>query len=143
MALKYHLVRRLDMRKGAQEGDTLLYGQVRSNERVSLRTLCELISGYTSATAGDVFCVIKGLIFHMKQHLANGNTIHLGEFGSFRTIAGSKSVKDPADFHPGMFKRPRIIFTPGTMLRDTPELLSFRKIEVKKVAEICDRPHAV
>ncbi|MCC8143400.1 MAG: hypothetical protein LUD02_05540 [Tannerellaceae bacterium] len=136
MALKYHLVRRLDMRKDAVEGSTLLYGQVRANERVKLRSLCELLSGYTSATAGDVLCVIKGLIFHMKQHLANGNTIHLGEFGSFRVSVGSSGVEDPKDFHPSMFRKPRIIFTPGTMLQDTPEQLSFKKIEVKKCLKI-------
>ncbi|MCD8194527.1 MAG: hypothetical protein LUD74_08295 [Tannerellaceae bacterium] len=45
MALKYHLVRRLDMRKDAAAGSTLLYGQVRANERVKLRSLCEMISG--------------------------------------------------------------------------------------------------
>ncbi|MCD8194526.1 MAG: hypothetical protein LUD74_08290 [Tannerellaceae bacterium] len=79
----------------------------------------------------------------MKQHLANGNTVHLGEFGSFRVTAGSGGVEDPEDFHPSMFRKPRIVFTPGTMLRDTPELGSFKKVEVRKVAEICNRPHAV
>ncbi|MCD7975831.1 MAG: hypothetical protein LUG51_01255 [Tannerellaceae bacterium] len=143
MALKYHLVRRLDMRKDAPEGATLLYGQVRANDRIKLKMLCDLLAGYTTANKGDATCVIKGLIFHMKQYLSHGNIIHLGEFGSFRVSAGSTGVEDPKDFHVSKFKKPRIIFTPGTMLSDTPELLSFKKIDVKLVPVECDEPHAL
>ncbi|MCC8198486.1 MAG: winged helix DNA-binding domain-containing protein [Tannerellaceae bacterium] len=143
MAISYHVVRRPDMRKDAPEGATLFYGQVRAGETVSYTELCELISLISTASKGDVSCVIDGLIQVMKQELLKGSVVHLGEFGKYRMVAGSRGVEEESDFNASLFKKGRIVFTPGTELQETRSKLSFRKLDVKTVEKECDLPHAL
>lgn len=68
MALKYHLVKRRDMWKGATEGSKLFYGQVRANGRLTFDMLCNEISRVSTASRCDVQLVIASMIESMSQH---------------------------------------------------------------------------
>ncbi len=46
MPLKYRIVLKKDMSKGAAQGAQLYYGQIRSMEKTSFKKLCKLVSGY-------------------------------------------------------------------------------------------------
>ena len=48
MSLKYRVVLKKDMSKGAAKGAQLYYGQVRSMEKTTFKKLCKLVSGYLS-----------------------------------------------------------------------------------------------
>lgn len=144
MSFKYHVVRKKDMRKEAPEGAQLFYGQIRAGEKIGFRALCDSICAHSTIFRGDVPVIIKGLLHIMQVNLLLGLTVHLGDFGSFRMIAGSKGVEDPGKFHPSMFKKPRVVFTPGVMLRDVPDVVYFEKLgEVvyNKPIEDCPLPH--
>lgn len=54
MPLKYRIVLKKDMSKGAAQGAQLYYGQIRSMEKTSFKKLCKLVSGYCTAKAGEV-----------------------------------------------------------------------------------------
>lgn len=143
MALKYHFVRRPDLRKTALEGDTLLFPQIRTSDRISFKELCDDLVHLSSASAADVSCVLRGLLYIMRRELRKGNVVELGDMGNFRMTAGSRGVEDPEKFHTSMFKRPRIVYAPGVMVKDVAPKVSFRRVEIKEVDAICDRPHAV
>ncbi|MCC8132598.1 MAG: hypothetical protein LIP04_02650 [Tannerellaceae bacterium] len=143
MALKYHLVRRPDLRKTASEGDTLLFPQVRTSDRISFRDLCENLSHLSSASPPDVSCVLRGLLYIMRRELRKGNVVELGDVGNFRMTAGSKGVEDPEEFHTSMFKRPRVVYSPGVLVKEVAPKVSFKKVDVKAVDSTCDRPHAI
>ena len=128
MALKYSLVLRRDMRKDAQEGSMLYYGQVRCSDRVSFEELCEAISSYSTASSGDVKLVLDGLLFVMKQNLHKGNIVEMGEFGRFRMTAGSSGSPLAEDFDTRQFKKARIVFTPGKLLRNDCNAPKFEKL---------------
>lgn len=90
MALIYTLVKRRDMSKGALEGAQLYYAQTSVTKRLDLNTICSRIEMYCTASRGEIILVLDGLIKVMNEALAEGESIHLGEFGSFRMVAGSK-----------------------------------------------------
>lgn len=129
MALKYRIVLKKDMSKGATKGDQLYYGQVRSMDKTSFKKLCKLVSGYCTAKPGEVELVIDGLLYVLCMLLENGNVIQVGEFGNFRMFAGSRGSSTLKDFDPSMFKKPRIVFTPGAMLRQLVADASFDRLD--------------
>lgn len=135
MALIYTLVKRRDMSKGALEGAQLYYAQTSVTKRLDLNTICARIEMYCTASRGEIILVLDGLIKVMNEALAEGESIHLGEFGSFRMVAGSKGAATLEEFEVSMIKKPRIVFYPGTMLIGTTQNAKFERYVPKKDAE--------
>lgn len=129
MPLKYRVVLKKDMSKGAAKGAQLYYGQIRSMEKTTFKKLCKLVSGYCTAKPGEVELVIDGLIYVLCMLLESGNVIQMGEFGNFRMIAGSKGSSTLKDYDPMLFKKARIIFTPGAMLRQLVSEASYDRLD--------------
>lgn len=129
MPLKYRIVLKKDMSKGAATGAQLYYGQIRSTEKTSFKKLCKLVSGYCTAKPGEVELVIDGLIYVLCMLLESGNVIQMGEFGNFRMVAGSRGSSTLKDFNPMMFKKARIVFTPGAMLRQLIAEASYDRLD--------------
>lgn len=145
MSLKYHVVGRADIRKGAPEGAKMFYGQIRSAGRVSLPEICVAVSALTSASEGDVEGVLEGLLFQMRQYLVRGDTVCLGALGNFRVVMGSPGVEREEDFRPSMFRRGRIVFAPGAILRSLCRKVHYEKANLKVIERTtdCDREHIV
>ena len=97
MALKYHLVQRLDKSKDAAAGSKLYYGQIRAQQKLEFNKLCEIIASYSTASRGDVMLVIDGLLYVMRQHLENGEVVQVGDFGNFRMLVQKGAYR----FHTG------------------------------------------
>ena len=115
MALIYTLVKRRDMSKGALEGAQLYYAQTSVTKRLDLNTICSRIEMYCTASRGEIILVLDGLIKVMNEALAEGESIHLGEFG--------------------IFNNPRNVFYPGTLLIGTTQNAKFERYVPKKDAE--------
>ncbi|MCD8177684.1 MAG: hypothetical protein LUE98_09740 [Tannerellaceae bacterium] len=142
MALKYRLVERKDFSKGAQEDDKLFYGQVSANDRIKFQELCETLSVASTLSYPDVSCILKALILVIKNELLHGNSVHLGAIGNLRMMASSEGAPLPNMFHPSMFKRPRIVYTPGVMLRDVVRKVTYEPIPEKYITyQRCPLPH--
>lgn len=127
MPLKYRLVKRKDMSKDALEDAELYYAQTSISKKVNLNRICTRISKYSTASRGDILLVLDGLISVMNESLADGESIHLGDFGSFRMVAGSKGAPTEKDFSTSMFNRAHIVFYPGTMLMNIVRDASYEK----------------
>lgn len=128
MALMYHLVQRPDKTKGAAADAKLYYGQIRAQQTFSFSKLCDAISACSTASRGDVMLVIDGLLIVLLQHLENGEVVEIGDFGKFRMLAGSKGSPKAEDFSTALFKKGRIIFTPGSRLKNLTAKPRFEKI---------------
>ncbi len=139
MALKYHLVSRPDMRKDAPAGSKLLYGQIRVQNSIGFDKLCDTISAVSTASKGDVQVVISGLMYALKEHLESGNTVQVGELGNFRMSAGCSGAATAEEFNTSLFKKGKVIFTPGTYLKDIGYKVRFEKMPV--IEEKCTRSH--
>ncbi|MDD4823583.1 MAG: HU family DNA-binding protein [Bacteroidales bacterium] len=102
------------------------YGAVKNSGKTEFETLCTTISDRGTCIKGDVQAALDGLIFAMKQGLAEGRIIQLGEFGNFRMSIGGTGVEDSKEYAVSMITRKKIIFTPGKLLQDMMKTLSFK-----------------
>lgn len=127
MPLKFRLVKRKDMSKDAAEGAELYFAQTSITKKVDLNRICSRISKYSTASRGDILLVLDGLITVMNESLADGESVHLGDFGSFRMVAGSKGATTEKEFNTALFNRAHIVFYPGTMLMNIVRDASFEK----------------
>jgi len=143
MSLKFSLVRRKDMTKGAPADQKMYYGLTRVSNKMDLEKLCDEIAGRSTASRGDVKLVLEGLIYELSSKLSEGYAISLGTFGTFRLTNGSKGVLKEEEFSSSLFNKARITFSPGTMLRDVVSDLKYEKMQVVTVAEACTKEHLV
>ena len=129
MSVKYRLVLRKDMTKGAAADAKLFYAASSSNGMCDTATLCDIIADRSAATPGDVKLVLDGVLFVVKQKQLDGQTIQLGELGYFMAVLGSKGSSMKKDFKPEMVRRPRVVFRPGKALLE----LAKTKLKVERM----------
>ena len=128
MPIKYRLVLRKDMTKGAAADSKLYYAVNKSTGTCDFEELCDQIADRSTASRGDVHVVVDGLLYILKQRLQKGETVQLGDLGHFQAVIGSKGTKLESDFNASLIKRPRIVFRPSVTLKSVTSLVKFEKI---------------
>lgn len=117
--LKYKLVQRKDMSKGALEGSKLYYPQVINQGRVSFDSLCEEVAEQSSLTSGDIKNCMDRLINCLVRHLKEGRSVDCGDLGSFRINIRSTGADTPEAYDAAtMMRKPSIQYYLGKKLRD-------------------------
>ena len=86
MPIKYRLVLRKDMTKGAAAGSKLYYAVNKSTGTCDFEELCDQIADRSTASRGDVQVVVDGLLYILKQRLQKGETVQLGDLGHFQAV---------------------------------------------------------
>ncbi len=117
--LRYKLVQRKDMTKGALEGSKLYYPQVINQGRVSFDSLCEEVAEQSSLTSGDIKNCMDRLINCLVRHLKEGRSVDCGDLGSFRINIRSTGADTPETYDAAtMMRKPSIQYYLGKKLRD-------------------------
>lgn len=117
--LRYKLVQRKDMSKGALEGSKLYYPQVLNQGRVSFDSLCEEVAEQSSLTSGDIKNCMDRLINCLVRHLKEGRSVDCGDLGSFRINIRSTGADTPEAYDAAtMMRKPSIQYYLGKKLRD-------------------------
>ena len=117
--LKYKLVQRKDMSKGALEGSKLYYPQVINQGRVSFDSLCEEVAEQSSLTSGDIKNCLDRLINCLVRHLKEGRSVDCGDLGSFRINIRSTGADTPEAYDAAtMMRKPSVQYYLGKKLRD-------------------------
>ncbi len=117
--LRYKLVQRKDMSKGALEGSKLYYPQVINQGRVSFDSLCEEVAEQSSLTSGDIKNCMDRLINCLVRHLKEGRSVDCGDLGSFRINIRSTGADTPEAYDAAtMMRKPSVQYYLGKKLRD-------------------------
>lgn len=117
--LRYKLVQRKDMSKGALEGSKLYYPQVINQGRVSFDSLCEEVAEQSSLTSGDIKNCMDRLVNCLVRHLKEGRSVDCGDLGSFRINIRSTGADTPETYDAAtMMRKPSIQYYLGKKLRD-------------------------
>lgn len=132
MPIKYRLVLRKDMTKGAAAGSKLYYAVNKSTGTCDFEELCDQIADRSTASRGDVHVVVDGLLYILKQRLQKGETVQLGDLGHFQAVIGSKGTKLESDFNASLIKRPRIVFRPSVTLKSVTSLVQVREDRARR-----------
>lgn len=123
---------------GTQDPENLkYYPRPTSAQRVEIEELADEISYSTTLTDVEVEGVIKALIKQMKQHIAQGHIVALGNFGSFRVTFHAAGMPTPEEVKVSQIKKVNLRFAPGKGLSQALDLrnLKFRNIEAGTTAE--------
>jgi predicted histone-like DNA-binding protein len=79
----------------------------------------------SSLSAGDINNVLTNLIDELPGFIALGQTIQLGDFGTFRISVSSEGTDTAEELTAHNIKKARLVFLPGTKLKQKLSNLSF------------------
>lgn len=76
----------------------------------------------------DVNAVLQSLLELMVEDVVDGETIRLGEFGSFAVTVSSEGSEKEEDVSSANIRGVKIVFRPGKDLKNALKTASFKKI---------------
>lgn len=130
MSVKYKLVLRKDLSKDAGEDDKKYYASVNNSGTFSFDNLCESVASISTASRGDVLVVMDGVLTVMKSALLRGEVVQFGELGNFQINFGSQGVSTTEEFKTSLIRKPRIVYRPSTLLKE-----SLKKVSVERIGK--------
>lgn len=135
MAQKFVLIERKNLGKDAAANPKKFYAQAVNSGYVSFAELCSDIAENCSLTSADVKAVLDRMNYSLDKNLKAGRIVQFGEIGNFRLAVGSSGSKTVKDFTTSQIRTPKIVFTPGSRLRETRQLTTFERLALVPVAE--------
>lgn len=85
---------------------------------VGINELSQEMAAESTVTRHDIKAVISSLEDHILSNLRRGNTVKLGDLGSFSVLLKSMLADNPADVNPSMVKGVKIRFTPSKAFKN-------------------------
>ena len=101
------------------------------NTPVTLDEITEAIEKSSTVASADIKAVLDALQYEILRNLRAGNSVRLGDVGSFRPTISSRSAATREEFLPSNIKGVRVTFTPSSKLRADLSLdrVSLRSVE--------------
>lgn len=111
--IKYTLI----SRKNPLTKEFLYYANAVPVTPIMLDQIAEEISSQCTLTAHDIKAVISALEEVTFKHLRNGESVRLGDLGSFHARLASKGAVSEEDFTAENFRGIKVRFVPSSKLR--------------------------
>lgn len=113
---------------GSRKGQTGYFAQQVTTTKVDLETVVQNIVDETSLGYGDIRNAIVSMSHIVERYITMGQSVDLGELGTFRVIVPSKILDDPKDVTASnALKKPILQYIPKAGMR---EALAKVKLEV-------------
>ena len=111
------------------------YAQAISNASVDLNQLAREISAQCTVTIHDVKAVLSALEEHITHRLQNGNTVRLGDLGSFRITLRGEGADQASEYASDKIQSISVRFLCSRRMRNAfkvgNEGISFRRLGVR------------
>ena len=134
--LRYRFVQRQDMSEGAGPDAKLFYPQLVPGNKVSFEELCEQSAEESALTSADIKACMDRVIRCLARNLMNGNPVDCGDLGSFRINLRSEGSITKEGYDPEtMMRTPKLVFTPGMVLKDVREKATYTRVTKKPEGE--------
>ncbi len=129
MAINYLVrSRKLTTAEGKQE---FFFAQSIGNGVTSMEHLQKLIARISALSEGDVRSVIMNLSSLIADELSAGRIVELGDLGRMRIGLRSKGSKKEEDFKLQSIKKLKVLFHPGSLIRDRLSTAPLIRFEAK------------
>lgn len=125
MAIRYVLSERHNPQDPA--APKKFYAHAKSTGDINLKQLSKDISARSTVNSSDTLAVLDSLIQQLVKELEAGRIVRLGDFGSFQISISSEGAETADQFTSSMIKGSRIIFRPGSDLRDMLATVTYHK----------------
>jgi predicted histone-like DNA-binding protein len=104
------------------------YAANQSSGELSLTGLTKRIEKMCTVNGADIRAVLYAMVDVMKDELANGQIVRLGELGSLRVNISSEGKDKEEDVKASTIRSARVVFSPGKDLKDMLQTLTYEKI---------------
>lgn len=108
------------------------YPQVEVQSNVKINQLASEIAYSTAMTDADVLAVVRAFIAVMKNHLRAGDSVTVGDLGTFQFQIQAEGSETEFDFSVAKIKKTMIRFLPGVMLKEVTNGLTYKQTIMRK-----------
>lgn len=126
MAIKYNVIER-GQPGVAGGGEKKFYASTVADGEMTLTKLTKRIEKISTVSGADIRAVVYAMVDVMKDSLAEGQIVRLGDLGSLRISLSSRAEETAEDVNANSIRAARTIFTPGKDLKETLKILEYRK----------------
>ncbi|NDV66707.1 HU family DNA-binding protein [Bacteroides sp. 224] len=115
------------------------YARSQVREDVDIYRLAREIAYSSSQTEGDVLSTIFSLFQKTSEHLADGDSVSLGDFGKFQYHISSNGTATKEEFSTGHIRDVKLRFRPGRMIRTSVADHTFERVlsvKARKAAKV-------
>jgi predicted histone-like DNA-binding protein len=125
MAVKYVLSEKGNPLK--PEEPKRWYANAKSTGDTKLKVLGKEITQRCTVNYADTLAILEALTQLFTEHLAEGQIVRLGDFGSFQVSIGSEGAESEEKFSISLIKTRKVTFRPGNDLKEMLNNLEFEK----------------
>lgn len=125
MPLKYRLIPRGNPAK--PEAPKKFYATVVTKGEVTQRQLAKDIAAISTVSEVDTMAMLEAMLQIIPKHLAEGNIVRLGDFGSFSIQITSDGAETETAFNATLMDTPKIVFRPGQETKNILNSIKFEK----------------
>ncbi|WP_298422561.1 HU family DNA-binding protein [uncultured Kordia sp.] len=126
MAIKYKIIERGT--PGVAGGGTKkYYASTTAREKIDLKQLSERLAAISTVTEIDTIAVLQGLVHLLPEYLCRGNSISLGDFGTFTTHIRSEGKDTPKAVNATSIKGVNVAFRPSVEFKKRMKAVKFKK----------------
>lgn len=123
--MRYHVV----SRENPQNREiSKFYPSLEYDSEIDITHLSDEISYASSINSSDVRAVIESFLMFIPQHIMNGNTVRLGDFGIFKIGIQTKGEVNADEVSGNNIRRTHILFRPGAALLSKIQNMKFTKV---------------
>ena len=116
MSLKYKIVS--TVKPGSEDmSDRIYFPKLCGQSQVDLDYIVKILELRSTASPGDVYLIIQGLVNLIPQLLADGHTIKLNNLGIFRLLAKTNASPSAEEVSAKNIKQLRLSFIPDKNIR--------------------------
>ncbi len=128
MPLKYKVVSTVKP-YSADKNNRIYFPRLCGENQVDLDYIVKMLTIRSTASPGDVYLVIQGLVELIPELLADGHTVKLNDLGIFRLHARSVSSLSPDKVSRKNIKQLHLSFIPDKGIRKKLEEIDITKVK--------------
>lgn len=108
-------------------GAKQFYARTVTQGEANISQLTRSIEKISTVSGADIRAVLYALVDVIKDDLAAGRIVRIGDLGSLRISISSEGRATAAEVNAAAIKNARFLFTPGSLLKTTLKSLSYQK----------------
>ena len=128
MALNYTIIERKNLND--LTAPVKYYAIAKRLGEMTLRELAERISEMSTLSSIDIMAVLEALLKVIPKELSKGNTVRLGDFGSFYPTIKSEGSEVEEEFNESLINKTNIKFRPGHEVKNVLNNIQYQKIKL-------------
>ena len=115
-----------------REEEKKYYACAKSSGNITLEDMSRQIEKNCTLTSTDIMAVLNATDEMIREHLAKGMIVRIGNLGHVRLALSSKGALSPDQFTSANITRAKVVFTPSKATKKALKILEYEKYREKE-----------